>query len=117
MAEVAATSQSNVLLESISPVTELEVSHVDSIERETVDKFFSAVCGCKLGPDNASCSILLCRELAVTTRNDCLQLEKNEMDPIVLSQLQAFRSHPDQPVSMYSLSKLQRHTVFNFHIS
>ena len=35
MAEVAATSQSNVLLESISPVT------IDSIERETVDKFFS----------------------------------------------------------------------------
>ena len=41
MAEVAATSQPNVLLASISPVTELEVGHVDSIERETVDKFFS----------------------------------------------------------------------------
>ena len=48
MAEVAATSQSNVLLERISPVTELEVSHVESIERETVDKFFSAGCGCNM---------------------------------------------------------------------
>ena len=52
--------------------------------------------------------------LAVTTRNDCLQLEKSELD-LILSQLQAFCSHPDQPVSVYSLSKLQRHRVFNFH--
>ena len=94
MSEVAATSQSNVPLESMSPITELEVSHVDSIESEIVDKSFSAGCGCKLGPDNASCSILLCRDLAVTTINDCLQLEKDELDLFVLSQLQAFRSHP-----------------------
>ena len=43
---------------------------------------------------------LLCSKLAVTKRNDCLQLEKNKLNFVIPSQLQAFLSHPDQPVSL-----------------
>ncbi|SMN01906.1 hypothetical protein SPONL_198 [uncultured Candidatus Thioglobus sp.] len=96
-----------------SPVIELELSSSDLTEAEKVNTFFSNGCACKLGPKGANCSSVLSRNLAVTTRNNCLQLERNELDLVILSQIQALRTHPDQPTGERRSSGL--HMSFFFH--
>ena len=38
------------------------------------------------------------KDLALLSRNNCQQLDEVELDIVVLSQLQALRTHPDQPL-------------------
>lgn len=113
MAEVQPAPTTTVTSDDSPPLSEFELSSSDLDEAERVDTFFSKNCGCKLGSRNSTCSSVLCRDLAVTTRNNCLQLERSELDLVVLSQLQAFRTHPDQSVSERRSS--HRYTTFHFH--
>ena len=95
-----------------------DLSDLDVSEAERVSLFFTNGCGCKLGPKNASCSSVVSKELAVQCRNNCQQLEDSELDMVVLSQLQALRTHPDQPLHETRRSivaSTQRHTSLYFH--
>ena len=95
----------------------LELSDIDANEAEKVDLFFSSGCGCKLGPKGSSCSSLLTKDLALLSRNNCQQLDEVELDMVVLSQLQALRTHPDQPLPerRQSAKSAHQHTTFYFH--
>ena len=73
-------------------ISEVDMSTSDQSEAERVEEFFSESCGCKLGPKNTPCPSALCKELGVT-RNDCIQLERSELDLVVLAQ---FQDLPDQ---------------------
>ena len=95
-----------------SPVTEFGLSSSDLDEAERVATFFSESCGCKLHPQNSTCSSVLCRDLAVATRNNCLQFDRSELDLAVLSQLQACHTHPDQSLGEHSSHS---YTTFLFH--
>ena len=95
-----------------------DLSDIDTSEVEKVSLFFDKGFGCKLGPKNSSCSSVIARDLAVQCRNNCQQLESSELDIIVMSQLQALRTHPDQPLHESRHSgdtSTQRHTFFYFH--
>ncbi len=101
--------------EDLSPVTEFDYSSIDLDEARKVDTFFTDGCGCKLGPKKSACSSVLSRDLATTVRNNCLQLESSELDLVIFSQLQALRTHPEQPVTCQSSSSSYRYTTFYFH--
>ena len=93
---------------------QLDLSDLDASEAEKVSSFFSSGCGCKLGPKGSSCSSIITRDLAVLCRNNCQQLDDSELDMVVLSQLQALRTHPDQPLpdNQKCDSSTQRHTAW-----
>ena len=76
----------------------LELSDLDANKAGNVDSFFLFGCGCKLGPKSTSCSSHINKDLALLSRNNCQQLDEVELDIVVLSQLQALRTHPDQPL-------------------
>ena len=101
--------------EDLSPVTEFDYSSIDLDEARKVDTFFTDGCGYKLGPKKSACSSVLSRDLATTVRNNCLQLESSELDLVIFSQLQALRTHPEQPVTCQSSSSSYRYTTFYFH--
>ena len=115
MAGLTAVPSTSDISEDYSPVSEFELSSTDLDEAGKVDTFFSNGCGCKLGPKKTACSSVISRHLATTTRNDCLQLERSELDVVILSQLQALRTHPDQPVQRQSSGLSTQHTTFYFH--
>ena len=75
-----------------------ELSDLDANEAENVDSFFLFGCGRKVGPKGTSCSSHINKDLALLSRNNCQQLDEVELDIVVLSQLQALRTHPDQPL-------------------
>lgn len=120
MAEMSESSPdiSNIMNDSTLSSTsanEFDLSISDQGEAERVEEFFSETCGCKLGPKSTPCSSLLCRELLVTRRNDCIQLESSELDLVILAQLQALRAHSDQPLTEHLSSTPHRsYTVFYF---
>ena len=115
MAGLTAVPSTSDISEDYSPVSEFELSSTDLDEAGKVDTFFSNGCGCKLGPKKTACSSVISRHLATTRRNDCLQLERSELDLVILSQLQALRTHPDQPVQRQSSGLSTQHTTFYFH--
>ena len=96
-----------------------DLSDLDASEAEKVCSFFSVGCGCKLGPKSTCCSSLITKDLAVLHRNNCQQLDDHQLDMVVLSQLQALRTHPDQPLpesrQSSDSSSIHRHTTFSFH--
>ena len=46
---------------------------------KVVEKFFSDGCGFQLGPKQSPWSFAICKDLAVCARNDCLQIESDEL--------------------------------------
>ena len=61
-----------------------------------------------------SCSTHINKDLALLSRN-CQQLDEVELDIVVLSQLQALRTNPDQPLPERSLLIQLSNTTFYFH--
>ena len=72
---------------------ETESSFEDRAEQAKVDEFFRVSCGCKLGPRSVACSSVVSKEAVVQTRNNCLQMAKNELDLVVMAQINALRTH------------------------
>ena len=100
------------------PVSEdsLELSVTDADEATKVEAFFSEGCGCTLGPEGKCCYSVISRELAVISRNNCQEFEEAKLDLVVLSQLQAFHTHPNQPLpSQRQFAAPRRHTNLFFH--
>ena len=54
-------------------------------------------CACHLGLDGSPCSRQLTRETIESTRQDCLDLTKSELDLVVLSQIHSLQSSTEQP--------------------
>ena len=74
------------------------VREADEAEDARIDDFFSKTCGCKFGLNGAACSSLFTRELVVSTRMNCLEMTKVELDLVILANLEAnrrpARNHP-----------------------
>ena len=96
---------------------DLELSDLDANEAEKVYSFFLSGCGCKLGPKGTSCSSHINKDFALLSRNNCQQLDEVELDIANFSQLQALRTHPDQPLPerRQSADSTHQHTTFYFH--
>ena len=75
----------------------LDSSMEDIREEQTMEEFISNGCGCQLGPKETSCVKYLTRQIVERCRQDCLELSRDELDLIVLSQIHSLRSTPDQP--------------------
>ena len=67
------------------------VREADEAEDARIDDFFSKTCGCKFGLNGAACSSLFTRELVVSTRMNCLEMTKAELDLVILANLEANR--------------------------
>ena len=85
----AESEQSNGL------TSELDCSIEDAKERQAVDDFIARGCSCTLGKLGTSCSKQLSRCLIESTRQDCLDLTRNELDLIILSQIHSHQSIGD----------------------
>ena len=59
-------------------LVETESSFENRTEQMKVDEFFSESCGCKWGPCSVACSSVISKEAVIQTRNNCLQMTKNE---------------------------------------
>ena len=69
-----------------------DVSLEDASEVSAVSKFISETCGCELGPKKIPCSTYLTKETIVQCRACCLELDRDELDLVVLGQIQAHRT-------------------------
>lgn len=66
-----------------------DVRQVDQHEYEQVNTMVNRSCGCKLGEKGTACSTQFTRETIVTQREQCLTLNKELLDMLVLGQFQA----------------------------
>ena len=69
-----------------------DVSLEDASEVSAFSKFISETCGCELGPKRIPCSTYLTKETIVQCRACCLELDRDELDLVVLGQIQAHRT-------------------------
>ena len=97
-------------------LSENELSFSDSREHNAIDSFFAKGCGYQLGSKKIPCSSTISKELAISARNACLQLDSSELDLVVLAQLQALRTHSQQRVlDACHTSSVRQHSHFYFH--
>ena len=81
--------------QSNSLTSEPDCSIEDVKERQAVDDFIARGCSCTLGKLGTSCSKQLSRSLIDSTRQDCLDLTRNELDLIILSQIHSHQNIDD----------------------
>ena len=86
-------------------------SDPDFEEQRMVNKFANESCGCKLGPKDTPCSSQLTKETILEHRENCLELDKVELDMAVLGQLQAL----GRSVNSEDNSQRQMYLEFLFH--
>ena len=96
-----ATNSVENLTDSGSP-TLLESSLEDVSEEQLIGKFLAEGCGCRYGPKSSQCCYFLERALINKCRQDCLQLDSDELDLVVLSCIHCHLSLPDQPTQRVS---------------
>ena len=72
-----------------------------------------------MGPKLSPCSSYMSKDLAVCARNDCLQLQSDELDLVILAQVQALRTHPQHFVldcrSSINSPTVRQHSTFYYH--
>ena len=89
-------------VEELSPdssVVEVERSFEDKREESLVDEFLAKTCGCQLGSLKSPCSMVVSRKTIVQTRNNCHQMSAKELNLVIMSQLNALRTHVDDKPS------------------
>ena len=74
-----------------------DVSAEDNNEQECVESFLRSTCGCKLAPEGSPCSSSLTKDTIEKCRTDNLELSRDELDLVILSQIRAGRSLAIQP--------------------
>ena len=112
-AEFTADSE---LQDTSSNSVELETSFSDEKEIQKVDQFLADSCKCQQGPKGTPCSTALSKELISTTRNDCHQLTRNELDLAVMAQINALRTRAsDQDHELHDNSKFRANMLFFIH--
>ena len=94
----------------------IQGSNEDSVETEEVERFIRRSCGCSSGPYKQPCSQQLSRSVISASRNDSLQMSKDQLDLAILVQLSATRSHRDCIPSSYrgNPENFRPHTMFLF---
>ena len=71
---------------------EMEASLDDTSEQAKVEELKRESCGCKLGPHGVACCSVLSKEAIILTRNNCLQMARNELDLVAMAQINALRT-------------------------
>ena len=87
----------------------LDRSVQDREEEALVREYFDGSPCCALGPKKGPCWIRGGREKFVQARQESLDLEKKEVDLIVLATLPAFRSFTHEAMTLLSHMKLCEH--------
>jgi hypothetical protein len=64
---------------------------IDNMEDAAVDDFIKTTCQCNFGPRKTPCSLQFSRELIVSTRLNCIEMTKAELDLVILANLDANR--------------------------
>lgn len=83
---------SSTQLEVSNSSVDLEESLEDRDEQHEIERFISKGCGCKFVPKNTQCSEFVTKEVIVTSRQACMELTKDELDLIVLSNIRAHQA-------------------------
>ena len=91
--ELASANESSV---------ELESSLEDVSKEHLLDSFLSEGCGCVFGPNSTQCCQFLERFVISKCIQDCLELERNELDLVVLSCIHSHLSFPDHHMQRVS---------------
>lgn len=95
---------------------EIKTSFSDEKEIQKVDQFFSDSCKCQQGPKGTLCSTALLKELILTTRNNCHQLTRHELDLAVMAQINALRTPTsDRDHELHDSSKVSANMLFFIH--
>ena len=98
-------------------VTSIDNSLEDEQEQDAISKFLSETCGCTLGPNKTPCSRQLSQQTISQTHNNCLQLNRSELDLVIMAQLNALRTNVvDKPYNYRGKSETFRpFTKFFLH--
>ena len=64
-------------------------------EKAKVDHFTAKTCNCHFGPKSTPCSTLFDREIIAKTRMNCREMNKTQLDLVVLANLEAHQHHHD----------------------
>ena len=78
-----------------SDVVYFLVGDEDKAEDGRIDEFIAKTCGCHFGSRGTACSLLFSRELIASTRMNCREMTKQELDLVVLASLDANRRCDD----------------------
>ena len=65
-------------------------------EKARVDNFMTKTCNCRFGPKGTPCSTLFDCELIATTRMNCREMTKAQLDLVVLANLEAHQHGHEQ---------------------
>ena len=65
--------------------------------KKRVANFISEGCGCKYGPNSTHCSDFLTKDVITKSRQACLELSRDELDLVIISNICAFQTLPTQP--------------------
>ena len=79
--------------------TDVESSVEDRTEEELTEGFIKGGCDCSGTP---KCSDILTKEAIIKCRQECMELTKDELDLVVMSQIRSLRSNPEQLTSRSS---------------
>ena len=78
--------------------TDVESSVEDRTEEELTEGFIKGGCDCS-GTQNVQ---TLTKEAIIKCRQECMELTKDELDLVVMSQIRSLRSNPEQPTARSS---------------
>ena len=65
------------------------VRHEDEAEELRINTFMAETCCCHFGPKSTACSTRFDRELIATTRMNCREMTKAQLDVVILANLEA----------------------------
>ena len=103
---------SEELEETVGSGEMFDCSLEDRKEEQAVEDFIRQGCTCHLGPQGSPCSQQLTRETIESTRQDCLDLTKSELDLVILSQIHSLQSTTQQHQSEHSVRSKPRSSYY-----
>lgn len=74
----------------------LDLSYEDSREELSIVEFLQTGCQCHLGPKNSPCFKQLAKKEIETSRLECSELTRDELDLVILSHISAHRTRSDE---------------------
>ena len=82
------------------------VRHEDEAEELRINTFTAETCCCHFGPKSTACSTRFDRELIPTTRMNCREMTKAQLDVVILANLEAYQ---------HDLGSSRSHIDYYFH--
>ena len=88
-AQVSTACHTTPLRPGPGPALEIaiQLTPTDEEEIDTVERFVLRTCGCWRGIKGAACSSQISRETILTHRAQCAELQKEELDLVILSHI------------------------------